>query len=70
MYLDDIYNYSSNCFFIITSAVENNDAIKWHARLGYIGIERMNRLARERLLSPLNKLELPKCEHCLAGKIT
>uniref|UniRef100_A0A2N9HQ47 Integrase catalytic domain-containing protein n=1 Tax=Fagus sylvatica TaxID=28930 RepID=A0A2N9HQ47_FAGSY len=40
----------------------------WHARLGHIGKDRMARLAREGLLGPLAKVDLPICEPCLAGK--
>ncbi|OMO58188.1 Integrase, catalytic core [Corchorus capsularis] len=47
-----------------------NDSVEWHARLGHIGQDRMNRLAREGLLGPLAKVSLPTCEHCLAGKAT
>uniref|UniRef100_A0A2N9HFT4 Integrase catalytic domain-containing protein n=1 Tax=Fagus sylvatica TaxID=28930 RepID=A0A2N9HFT4_FAGSY len=37
-------------------------------RLGHIGKDRMTRLAREGLLGPLAKVDLPICEPCLAGK--
>jgi hypothetical protein len=46
------------------------DEMNWHARLGHIGQDRMTRLAREGLLGPLAKVNLPTCEHCLAGKST
>ena len=46
------------------------DANVWHARLGYIEQEIMKRLAKEWLLSPVGKIELTNCEHCLAEKIT
>uniref|UniRef100_A0A2N9FDK1 Integrase catalytic domain-containing protein n=1 Tax=Fagus sylvatica TaxID=28930 RepID=A0A2N9FDK1_FAGSY len=39
-------------------------------RLGYIGQDRMTRLAREGLLGPFAKVNLPTCEHCLIGKST
>ena len=42
----------------------------WHARLSHIGQSRMNRLAKERLLGTLDKIELSTCEHCLVGKTT
>uniref|UniRef100_A0A2N9IVG1 CCHC-type domain-containing protein n=1 Tax=Fagus sylvatica TaxID=28930 RepID=A0A2N9IVG1_FAGSY len=35
---------------------------------GHIGKDRMARLAREGLLGPLAKVDLPICEPCLAGK--
>uniref|UniRef100_A0A2N9GDW0 Reverse transcriptase Ty1/copia-type domain-containing protein n=1 Tax=Fagus sylvatica TaxID=28930 RepID=A0A2N9GDW0_FAGSY len=46
------------------------DEMNWHARLGHIGQDRMTRLAREGLLGPLAKVNLPTCKHCLAGKST
>ena len=46
----------------------NIDSVTWHARLGHIGKDRMARLAREGLLGPLAKVDLPICEPCLAGK--
>ena len=46
----------------------DNDAINWHTRLGHIGQNRMTRLAREGLLGPLAKVELPICEHCIVEK--
>ena len=39
----------------------------WHARLGHIGQERMNRLARM-VLGSIMKVELSTCEYCLQGK--
>jgi hypothetical protein len=44
--------------------------MNWHARLGHIGQDRMTRLAREGLLGPLAKVNLPTLEHCLARKST
>ena len=46
------------------------DVKTWHARLDHIGQEIMNRLAKEGLLGPLHKFNLPRYEHCLAGKVT
>jgi hypothetical protein len=45
------------------------DEMNWHARLGHIGQDRMTRLAREGLLGPFAKVNLPTCEHCLARKL-
>ena len=42
--------------------------IKWHARLGHIGHDRLKRLAKASLLGPIKKIYLPICEQCLAGK--
>ena len=47
-----------------------SESIKWHARLGHIGHDRMSRLAREELLGSLIKMNLPTCEPCLVGKAT
>jgi hypothetical protein len=44
--------------------------MNWHVRLRHIGQDKMIRLAREGLLGPLAKVNLPTCEHCLAGKST
>lgn len=38
------------------------------ARLEHIGHDRMNKLAREGLLGPLAKVDLPTCEYCLVEK--
>ena len=45
-------------------------SVIWHARLGYIGQDRLKRLARASLLGSFVKVELPICEHCFAGKTT
>jgi len=47
-----------------------NTSVTWNAKLGYIGQEKMNRLAREGLLGQLAKISLPTCEHYLSGKST
>ena len=55
---------------IVSSSNALIDAMVWHSRLGHIGQDRMNRLAKEGLLEPLSHIDLPVCEHCLAGKAT
>ena len=72
MVLDiDYNNNDSGSFFLLSSvANDHNSSIKWHARLGHIGQDRMTRLVRDGLLSSLTKVDLPTCEHCLAGKAT
>ena len=50
-----------------SSSVNN---VKWHARLGHIGQDRLKRLAKIGLLGSIDKIDLPVCEHCLAGKAT
>ena len=47
-----------------------DNVIIWHARLGHIGQERINRLVRENLLSQLTKIDMPIYEYCLANKTT
>ena len=73
MVLDTLNCINDNTVSFSLFATPNSldvDANKWHARLGHIGQERMNRLAREGLLGPVTKIDLPICEHCLAGKTT
>ena len=55
---------------MISSVNSDKDVNVWYARLGHIGQQRMNRLAKEGFLGNINKVDLPTCEHCLAGKIT
>lgn len=54
--------------FVLSSV--DNEAQKWHARLCHVGQDRMSRLARDGLLGPNAKFNLPTCEPCLAGKAT
>ena len=66
-----VLNDSSSIYVVgNSSSVSNTESILWHARLGHIGQDRLNRLARAGLLGSLAKVELPTCEHCLAGKAT
>ena len=44
--------------------------VKWHARLGHIGQDRLKRLAKVGLLGSIDKIDLPVCEQCLAGTAT
>ena len=44
--------------------------IKWHARLGHIGQDRLKRLAKAGLLGFIDKIDVPVCEQCLARKAT
>ena len=56
--------------FVIGNSSGNyvvND-IKWHARLGHIGHDRLKRLAKASILRPIKKIDLPICDQCLAGK--
>ena len=66
--MDHCYNNSPSVF--VSSFDFDSESIKWHARLGHIGQDRMSRLAKEALLDQLTKVKLPRCESCLAGKAT
>ena len=44
--------------------------VKWHARLGHIGQDRLERLVKVGLFGSIEKIYLPICEHCLVGKST
>jgi len=66
--LDDNYN---NISFTFASYFDSNfESVKWHARLGYVGQDTINRLAKEGLVDQLTMGKLPRCESCLAGKAT
>ena len=68
----EFYNNPSllndSSFSLVTST--DVDIQTWHARLGHIGQERMNKLAKEEILGSYDKIELATCSHCLAGKAT
>jgi hypothetical protein len=63
----DLFESSTSSTFVIDCNMTTNSST-WHARLGHIGKDRMARLAREGLLGPLAKVDLPICEPCLVGK--
>jgi hypothetical protein len=63
----DLFESSTSSTFVIDYNMTISSST-WHARLGRIGKDRMARLAREGLLGPLAKVDLPICEPCLAGK--
>ena len=52
-----------------SSSSSNNDVNVCYSRLGHIGQQRMNRLAKEGLLGPFKKVNLPTCPNCLEGKM-
>ena len=70
----DIDNYvfssTNDSYYSLMTASRNAcyNVIIWHTRLGHIGQERMNRLARENLLGQFTKIDMPTCEYCLANK--
>ena len=47
-----------------------NDMYLWHLRLGHIAEDRVNKLEKFGLLSPLTFESYPVCESCLQGKMT
>ena len=70
--MDLDYNLSScNVSFSMfsTSRDSKNNVNVWHARLGHIDQQRMNRLAKEGLLANIDKVILSTCEFCLARKL-
>ena len=68
--LDITYSNNNNNIVSYMTTTSDVDSVVWHARLGHIGQDRMNRLARDSLLGQIAKINLPTCEHCLAGKFT
>ena len=48
----------------------SSNAYLWHLRLGHINLNRIGRLVKSGLLSPLEDNSLPPCESCLEGKMT
>ena len=66
--LDIIYSSSNDNAISYMTTVNDVNSIVWHARLGHIGQDRMNKLARDGLLAQLAKINLPTYEHCLARK--
>ena len=68
--LDTHYNSNNNvCFSLLTESSNDNIYTSlWHARLGHIRQDRMNRFACDGLLGLNTKFVLPTCEHCLQGK--
>ena len=53
--LDSCYNNSPSAS--ASSFDSDSESIKWHARLGHIGQNRMSRPAKEGLLDPLTKVK-------------
>ena len=70
--LDTISVNTNTSAFVIASF--NNDSlvhdVKWHARLGHIGQDRLKRFAKASLLGSNEKIDLPICEHFLVRKTT
>jgi len=51
--LDDSYNKIS--FTVISNFDFDSKSIKWYAMIGYVGQDRINRLAKEGLLDQLTR---------------
>jgi hypothetical protein len=69
--LDVDYNTSNICFSLFTSSTNcENSVTLWHARLGHLGQQLMNSLAKNDLLGNVGKVNLFICEYCVAGKTT
>ena len=72
----DIGNYVSsntiNNYYSLMTTSRNiyDNVVIWHARVGHIGQERMNRLARENLLGQFTKIDRLTFEYYLASKRT
>jgi len=66
--LDNTYDNTSAVF--VSYFDSNSESVKWHARLGHVGQDQMERLAKEGLLDRLTRVKSPRCELCLAGKAT
>jgi len=66
--LDNTYDNIDVAF--VSYFDSNSESIKWHARLRYVGQDRMGRLVKESLLDRITRVKLPRCEPCLAGKTT
>jgi len=66
----DFSNYNQACSLVTFHENIDINMNVWHARLGHIRQERMNRLTREGYLDLLTRIDLPTSEHCLVGKIT
>ena len=64
-------NTNDSYYSLMTTSRNTCDnVIIWHARLGHIGQERMNRLATENLPGQFTKSDVLTCEYRLAGKTT
>jgi len=69
--LVDSYNNNNSSPSVFVSHFDPSlESIKWHARLGHIGQDRMSKVAKEGLLDRLTEVKLPTCESCKAGKAT
>ena len=70
--LDTILINKTTSVFVTRNSSSSSfvNDVKWHARLGHIGHDCQNRLAKAGLLGSKDKIDLPVCEQCLVGKAT
>ncbi|GKA66722.1 putative RNA-directed DNA polymerase [Tanacetum coccineum] len=55
----------------IVNAIDNDDMTElWHKRLGHMSEKGMSILSKKNVLSGVHDINLKKCSHCLAGKMT
>ena len=66
--LSAIYDCLKHSVSLAATHHKDDEVELWHSRLGHIGQSRMNRLAKEGLLTNISKVEKSTCEHCLIGK--
>ena len=66
----DYYECNLSYSMITSSHNSELDVNLWHARLGHIGQNRIDRLVKQGLLPNYDKVDMFICEHYLAGKAT
>ncbi|KAF7839555.1 Retrovirus-related Pol polyprotein from transposon TNT 1-94 [Senna tora] len=59
-----------NCSTNKRSKTKDKSFVLWHKRLGHISRERVNRLIKDKILSPLNYSDIGACVDCAKGKLT
>ena len=59
-------NKTTYVFVTGNSSSSSVNDVKWHARLGHIGQDRLKRLTKIGLLGSIDKIDLLVCEQCLA----
>jgi len=52
----------------ILNAVKNDDIELWHKRLGHMSEKGMTVLAKQKVISGVQSIQLKRCSHCIAGK--
>ena len=69
---DSIMELNNSMVTVPTKRKEpsTNPTRLWHMRLGYINLNRINRLVKEGILGDLVLQPMEVCESCLEGKMT